>query len=249
MKKRYTKISDLVKEDIKYKDENLISALDIVNVYLKGFDNCLFNLKTYRESKNIKKEFGDNFNATYYYDGKNIVVNVINMSTKDNISLEYQYTTLGDIKLVNYNNPTNINIEQINTCILPELREFCVQYVSLMKSYDCSHNAMYSVNTKFSLYLVDNEVIIFPGNYSYFSISLNEEKELNIDCRNTDILVKMGLIGYQEKILGNVYYKIEDAPLFIRDELYRLRRDNLEKEGMIPKNNQVLKRKINWLKK
>ena len=200
MKKCYTKITDLIKDDIKYTDENYISGLDAIKVYLNGYDKCLEQLNNYKKSENIKRVFGSEYVCKYSFNGKYIVSNIVNTKTNEKVSMEFEYTKLGEVKYLSNSlfSTTNLgkeDIEKYCSTITPEVNEYGLNCVSLLRAYDCSHNAMYSVNSKFSIYFVDNEAIVFPGNYSYFSITLDQNKELNIDCHSTDILEKLGLSG------------------------------------------------------
>ena len=254
MKKCYTKIPDLIKEDIKYTDENYTSGLDAIKVYLTGYHKCLEQLNNYKESENIKRVFGKEYSCKYSFNGKYIVANIINNKTNEKINMEFEYTKMGEVKYISQSlfSTHKLSEEDINkycSTILPEVNEYGLNCVSLMRAYDCSHSAMYSVNSKFSIYFVDDEAIVFPGNYSYFSITLDENKELNIDCHSTDVLAKLGLEGSEEKLLSNVYFNIDEAPLFIRDELYRLRKEHLENDDDLINDKQTLKRKFNWKRK
>ena len=177
-----------------------------------------------------------------------------NKSNKVLATLKCDYNKLGEVKLLNVSSSNSIDSrvvdEYYNNFLINEIKEYGVQYVSLMRNYDCSHNAIYSTNSKFSLYLVDNEAILFID-CSYFSVTLNDDKELVINTHNAGPVNKLGLEQSKEKILKNVYFNIDDAPLFIRDELYRFRLQQLENNSSLSNNNnnQSLKRKPNWLRK
>ena len=255
MKKIYKKLNDLAFDDINYPNENYISAWDIVNVYLKGLNNSQKDLIESSSSDIFKKTLGKDIDCTLEYSNeKKLKVTIHDNEEEKEVLFYFDCLKSNNIYLTDAIYDQDYyrigDLEMLKGIVFPEVKKYVDKYELVFKTYDQSHGGMTSVNSNFYIYLVDNEVIIFPGNYSHMICTMDENAEVNIDCKNMEIISKLGLTGLEEQILKNVYFNIEDAPIFLREDLYNRRQEILKQEdGMTNSKNTSLKRVLKKIKK
>ena len=240
MKKYYNKPNELLTGNISYEDESIISANDIVNTYLIGYKNEVENRNIYSITDILHHYLGENLSGNLEWNDKKQTIAIIKDENENIIlTLVFACNKPENPELIDVIDETNSyrlgDIELFKGVLTSYIKSYARNNIDTDKKYDRAHNGLYAVNCNFYLYLVANEAILFPGNVSYMDMTLTEEGLIKYDCKNMDSKEYFGIIGNEEKLLKNVYFNITDAPAFIQEELYRIRK----KEVTELKNNNI----------
>ena len=255
MKKFYNRLEDLLNEEIKYPNENYVSAYTIIDTYLKGYKNILQSLEKYDITELLNKRLNDDLHGYLSYsEDKSIIADIYNNKDAKILSLKYTCRKHIDPKLdyviTNVEDYKEGDIELFNNILSDEIKNYSDKYRKFDVDYDGTHKGMLSVNSIFFLYFVDSEIIIFPSKFNYMDVTINTDDTLSIDYKNMDLSVQTTLTGNEEKLLKNVYFNIEDAPDFLQEDLRAKRQEELSNmDFIVPENHNPLKRVRNWLKK
>ena len=254
MKKFYSKIDILLNDDIAYQEDNYISAYSIIETYFKSFKEELKQISNYDITYVLQNALNDNLNGTLTYDqnDRSVTANVLK-EDYNLISLKYDCRKPDEAKIsyiiTNTGNYKEGDIEMFDGILKNEVKEYAKKAQKFNRDFDSSHKGMSSINSFFYLYFVDDEIIIFPSKFNYIDVTLNDNDAINIDYKNMDKTIQSVIDGNEEKLLKNIYFDINDAPDFLKEELKSKRKEELSSFNIIPTNNiKKRQRKKNWFK-
>ena len=250
MKKYYKKINDLVNEEVSYPNPNYISAWDIITVYLTKYRECFDDVNKLSRSDSIKKALNKDIDCEFKYINKNRVDAYLDNST---LTISFDTHKTDNIKVISYGSSnyeyTEGDIEMYKGIVANDLVKYYQKCYELNNVFDRSHDDLLSVNCPYYLLLVDKEALLFVGPADYIDMMLDDNKELDINCKGISAANREAVKDKLEILLKNVYFNIEDAPIFLRDDLYAIRNKELQENPYIKEDNNVMKRVRNVFKK
>ena len=254
MKKFYNKSSELITEDVNYPNPNYISALDIIKSYLNGYRNASIDLESKLDSNAIKEVLHKNIDCTFdNINNYHLTAHLNDSENRSKIDLTFDLHKIYDINMTYSSYDKNIYTEEdIKTfadTIMPDIINYVTLFIEIKDKYDKSHQGMNSVNSIFFLYLVDNEAIVFSGGYSHMDVMLDENGQLDIDSTYMELFRDPEYQGFEQRLLSNIFFNIEDVPDFLRPELYEKRKNELENTSIAPVESKGISKVRTWFKK
>ena len=141
------------------------------------------------------------------------------------------------------------DLEMFNGILKKDVIEYAKKAQKFNRDFDSTHKGMSSINSFFFLYFVDDEIILFPSKFNYIDITMNDNNAISIDYKNMDITIQSVIDGKEEQLLKNIYFDINDAPLFLKEELVKKRKEELSYYDIVPLNSiKKRQRKKKWFK-
>ena len=254
MKKFYSKIDILLNDDINYQEDNYISAHSIIETYFKSFQKELSDINNYDISDILNKSLNDNLKGTLTYNQneKSVTADIMKDEHKL-ISLKYDCRKPDEAKIsyiiTNTCDYKEGDLEMFNGILKKDVVEYAKKAQKFNRDFDSTHKGMSSINSFFFLYFVDDEIILFPSKFNYIDITMNDNNAISIDYKNMDITIQSVIDGKEEQLLKNIYFDINDAPLFLKEELVKKRKEELSYYDIVPLNNiKKRQRKKKWFK-
>lgn len=234
----------------KIKNSDCVSIYDVLVLTTKMSNNYETLVKKYDEHIKylIKQEFGINSNIIIYnfnYDKNELMVGFKYYSDNyDEITFKKNENDLFISKTETYR--AKDILETVGT-ELSQLYDEFIKYSSYKKDYIFR---VKPVNSNFLVNMTPNGVgigVLVPNRILTYDFKLDFYSVTNrygYDCNST--LIIDAFKGNEDKIFKRIFVKIEDCPKWCQEELYEIRKNQLEEEQKIEdkiKQQEIRKQK------